>query len=70
MIQKHSSKIVMVYYTGLKGLGQFWLYIDDDVQQSHFVHRYEDILTDVEYQWSERIYLTYDIHRPNQFEQI
>jgi hypothetical protein len=70
MIQKNSSKIIMVYYTGLKGLGQFRLYIDDDVQQCHFVHGYEDILTDVEYQWSERIYLTYDIHRPNQFEQI
>ena len=70
MIQKHSSKIAMGHYTGLKGLGQFRRYVDDDVQQCHFVHEYEDKLTDDEYQWSEKIYLIYDIHRPNQFEQI
>jgi hypothetical protein len=70
MIQKHSSKIAMGHYTGLKRLGQFRQYVDDDVQQCHFVHEYEDKLTDDEYQWSEKIYLIYDIHRPNQFEQI
>jgi hypothetical protein len=70
MIQKHSSKITMVHYTGLKGLGQFRQYIDDDVQQCHVVHEYEDKLTNDEYQWSEKIYLIYDIHCPNQFEQI
>jgi len=70
MIQKHSSKIAMGHYTGLKELGHFRQYVDDDVQQCHFVHEYEDKLTDDEYQWSEKIYLIYDIHRPNQFEQI
>jgi hypothetical protein len=55
----------MVHYTGLKGWGQFWQYVDDDVQQCYFVHEYEDKLTDDEYQWSEKIYLIYDIHRPN-----
>jgi len=70
MIQKHSSKITMVHYTGLKELGQFQQYVDDDVQRCHFVHEYEGRLTDDEYQLSERIYLTYDIHRPNQFKQI
>ena len=40
MIQKHSSKIAMGYYIGLKRLGQFRLYVDDDVQQCHFVHEY------------------------------
>jgi len=60
----------MGYYIGLKRLGQFRLYVDDDVQQCHFVHEYEDKLTYDEYKWSEKIYLIYDIHRPNQFEQI
>jgi len=68
MIQKHSSKIAMGHYTSLKGLGQFQQYVDDDVQQCHFVHEYEDKLTDDEYQWSKKIYLIYDIHHPNQFE--
>jgi hypothetical protein len=58
----------MVHYIGLKGLDQFWQYVDNDVQQCHFFHEYEGRLTNDEYQWSERIYLTYDIHRPNQFE--
>jgi len=62
--------MAMVHYTDLKRLGQFRQYIDDDVQQCHFVQEYEDRLTDDEYQWSKRIYLTYDIHHPNQFEQI
>jgi len=70
MIQKHSSKIAIRHYTDLKRLGQFRQYIDDDVQQCHFVHEYEDKLTDDEYQWSKKIYLIYNIHRPNQFEQI
>jgi hypothetical protein len=70
MIQKHSSKIAMGHYTSLKGLGQFRQYVDDDVQQCHFVHEYEDKLTDGEYQWSEKNYLIYVIHCPNQFEQI
>jgi len=70
MIQKHSSKIAMVHYTGLKGWDQFRQYDYDYVQQCHFVHEYEDKLTDDEYQWSKKIYLIYDIHRPNQFEQI
>ena len=70
MIQKHSSKIVMVHYIDLKGWGQFRQYVDDDAQQCYFVHEYEDRLTDDEYQWSKRFYLTYDIHHPNQFEQI
>jgi hypothetical protein len=70
MIQKHSSKIAMVHYIDLNGLGQFQQYVDDDVQQCHFVHEYEDRLIDNEYQWYEKLYLTYDIHRPNQFEQI
>jgi hypothetical protein len=70
MIQKHSSKIAMGHYTGLKGLGQFRQYVDDYVQQCHFVHEYEDKLTDDEYQWFEKIYLIYVIHCPNQFEQI
>ena len=60
----------MGHYTGLKGLGQFQQYVDDDVQQCHFVHEYKDKLTDDDYQWSEKINLIYDIHRPNQFEQI
>jgi hypothetical protein len=68
MIQKHSSKIAMGHYTSLKGLGQFQQYVDDDVQQCHFVHEYEDKLTDDEYQWSKNNYLIYDIHHPNQFE--
>jgi hypothetical protein len=55
MIQKHSSKITMVHYTGLKGLGQFRQYVNDDVQQCNVVHEYEDKLTDDEYQWSEKI---------------
>jgi hypothetical protein len=50
MIQKHSSKIAMGHYTSLKGLGQFRQYVDDNVQQCHFVHEYEDKLTDDEYQ--------------------
>jgi len=54
MIQKHSSKITMGHYTGLKGLCQFRQYVDDDVQQCHFVHEYEDKLTNDEYQWSEK----------------
>ena len=70
MIQKHSFKISMVHYTSLKGLGQFRQYVDDDVQQCHFIHEYEDKLTDDEYQWSEKNYLIYDIHRPYQFEHI
>ena len=60
----------MGHDTGLKGLSQFRQYVDDDVQLCHFVHEYEDKLTDDEYQWSERIYLNYDIHRPNQFQQL
>ena len=70
MIQKQSFKIATGHYTGRKGSGQFQQYVNDDVQQCHFVHEYEDKLTDDEYQWSEKIYLIYDIHRPNQFEQI
>ena len=54
MIQKHSSKIAMGHYTSLKGLGQFRQYVDDNVQQCHFVHEYEDKLTDDEYQWSAK----------------
>jgi hypothetical protein len=46
MIQKHSSKIVMVHYIDLKGWGQFRQYVDDDAQQCYFVHEYEDRLTD------------------------
>jgi hypothetical protein len=37
----------MGHYTGIKGLGQFRQYVDDDVQQCHFVHEYEDKLTDM-----------------------
>jgi len=70
MIQKHNSKITMVHYIGLKEWGKFRQYVDDDAQWCHFIHEYEDRLTDDEYQWPERIYLTYNIHRPNQFEQI
>ena len=55
----------MVHYTGLKGWGQFRQYVNDNIQQCHFVHEYEDKLTDDEYQWSEKIYLIYDIHHPN-----
>jgi hypothetical protein len=44
----------MGHYTGLKGLCQFRQYVDDDVQQCHFVHEYEDKLTNDEYQWSEK----------------
>jgi hypothetical protein len=50
MIQKHSSKITMVHYTGLKGSGQFRQYVDDDIQQCHFVYEYKDSLTNDEYQ--------------------
>jgi hypothetical protein len=57
----------MVHNIGLKGLGQFRQYVDDDAQRCHFVHDYEDRLTDDEYQWSERIYLTYNTHLPNPF---
>jgi len=60
----------MVHYTSLKGWGQFRQYVNDNIQQCHFVHEYEDKLTDDEYQWSEKNYLIYDIHRPNKFEHI
>ena len=39
-------------------------------KENFLVHEYEGRLTDDECQLSERIYLTYDIHRPNQFKQI
>ena len=68
MIQKHSSKITMVHYTSLKGWGLFRQYVDDDIQQCYFVHEFKDKLTDDEYQWCEKNYLIYIIHRPNHFE--
>jgi len=45
MIQKHSSKIVMAPYIGLKEWGWFRQYADDDAQWCRFVHEYEDRLT-------------------------
>ena len=50
MIQKHSSKIAIVHYIGLEEWGKFRQYVDDDAQRCHFIHEYEDILTDDEYQ--------------------
>ena len=52
----------MGHYTGLKGLGQFRQYVDDDVQLCYFVHEYEGKLGDGEYQWFQKIYLICDIH--------
>jgi hypothetical protein len=40
----------MVHYIGLKRLGQFRQYVDDNAPWCYFVHGYEDILTDDEYQ--------------------
>ena len=50
MIQKHSSKIVMVPYIGLKEWGWFRQYANDDAQWCRFVHEYKDRSTDDEYQ--------------------
>jgi hypothetical protein len=36
----------------------------------HFMHECEDKLDDDEYQWSERKWIIFGIHRPNQFEKI
>jgi hypothetical protein len=50
MIQTHNSKTVLGHYIVLGGLGQFRQYVDDDIQQCHFTHVYEDKLTGDEYQ--------------------
>jgi len=45
-------------------------YTYDDVLLCHFVHECEDKSDDDGYQWSEKRWIVYGIHRLNQFEQI
>jgi hypothetical protein len=45
-------------------------YAYDDVLLYHFVYEYEDKSDDDGYQWSERKWTVYGIHRPNKFKQI
>jgi hypothetical protein len=49
MIKTHNSKTIMEHYILLGGQGQFRQCTDDDVQQCHFAHEYENKLTDGEY---------------------
>ena len=44
----------MEHDTGLEEWDQFQQYAYDDVQLCHFVHEYEDKLTNDEYQWFEK----------------
>ena len=45
-------------------------YAYDDALLFHFVHKCGHKSDNDEYQWSEKMWIVFGIHRPNQFEQI
>jgi len=49
MIQTFNFKIVIGLYTIWEEYDHFRQYVDDDVQQCHFTHKYENKLNDNEY---------------------